>query len=71
MTGDEALPGALGMIVVHDLANVGSVAAIATADLGRRTADGEGFEVTGREPGAEARGCSIAADAMLGSAPNP
>ena len=27
---------------------------------------GDGFEVLGREPGAEARGCSIAADLMLG-----
>jgi len=69
ITGDEATPGALGMIVIHDLANTGSVAAIATADLGRRTPDGEGFEVAGRESDAEARGCSIAADAMLGSAP--
>ena len=56
------------MIVIHDLANTGSVAAVATADLGRRTPDGEGFEIVGRAPDAEERGCSIAADAMLGSA---
>jgi hypothetical protein len=73
-TGREAEPGAPGMIVIHDLANTGSVAAIETADLGRRIpapGDGEdGFEVAGREPGAEERGCSIAADAMLaGAAP--
>lgn len=66
--GEEAEPGELGMIVIHDLANTGSIAAIATADLGRRTSDGEGFEVAGRAPDAEARGCSIAADAMLESA---
>lgn len=69
--GDEP-----GLIVIHDLANTGSVAAIQTADLGRwvegdpsRRTDprfGRGFEVLGREPGAEARGCSIAADLMLG-----
>jgi hypothetical protein len=71
-TGREAEPGAPGMIVIHDLANTGSVAAIETADLGRRIpapGDGEdGFEVAGREPGAEERGCSIAADAMLADA---
>jgi hypothetical protein len=62
-TGDDAPPGAIGAIHVIDLANTGSVLAIQTADLGR--AIGDGFEVLGREPGAEARGCSIAADAML------
>jgi hypothetical protein len=67
ISGDEAQPGRLGQIVIHDLANTGSVAAVATADLGRRSPDGEGFEVAGRAEGAEARGCSIAADSMLGS----
>jgi len=62
-TGADAAPGALGVVRIHDLANTGSVAAIETADLGRTRADG--FEVVGREPGAEARGCSIAADEML------
>ena len=62
-TGDDAAPGATGVIRIHDLANTGSVAALETADLGRLVADG--FEVLGREPGAEARGCSIAADEML------
>jgi len=65
-TGDDAAPGAPGIVRIHDLANTGSVAAIETADVGR--AVGEGFEVLGREPGAEARGCSIAADEMLGGA---
>ncbi len=69
-------PGQPGVITVHDLANTGSVAAVTTADLGVRIEGvriepGEhgsewGFEVLGREPGAEARGCSIAADLMLG-----
>ena len=68
ITGTEAKSGELGMIVVHDLANTGSVAAVATADLGRRTPDGEGFEIAGRAPDAEERGCSIAADTMLESA---
>jgi hypothetical protein len=64
-TGADAAPGAVGVLRVFDLANTGSVLAIETADLGRAIADG--FETLGREPGAEARGCSIAADAMLAS----
>ena len=48
------------------LANTGSILAIQTADLGR--ALGNGFEVIGREPDAEARGCSIAADELLSGA---
>jgi hypothetical protein len=63
-SGAAAANGASGQIVVYDLANTGSVFAIQTADLGR--AVGDGFEVLGREPGSESRGCSIAADAMLG-----
>ena len=59
------------MVVIYDLANSGSVAAIQTADLGRAVpAPGggpTGFEILGRRPGAEARGCSIAADEMLGT----
>jgi hypothetical protein len=62
-TGDDAAPGAPGVVTILDLANTGSVLAIQTADLGR--AKDDGFEVIGREPGAEARGCSIAADEML------
>lgn len=64
-TGEAAAPGAIGAISIVDLANTGSVLAVQTADLGRRLPDG--FEVLGREAGAEARGCSIAADAMLAS----
>ncbi len=64
-TGDETSPNRDGVIVIFDLANTGSVFALQTADLGRRRPDG--FEVLGRAPGAEARGCSIAADLMLGS----
>ena len=64
--GGEADEGEPGSIVVLDLANLASVAAIRTADLGRRK--GSGFEVLGREPGAEERGCSIAVDELLGGA---
>ena len=70
-TGQAAAPGQPGIVVIHDLANTGSVSAIQTADLGRWVAgpgaEPEGFEILGRSAGAEARGCSIAADEMLGS----
>ncbi|NQZ99076.1 MAG: long-chain fatty acid--CoA ligase [Myxococcales bacterium] len=66
-TRRPVMPGGVGTIVLYDLANTGSVFAIETADLGREIADG--FEVLGREAGAEARGCSIAADELLGEAP--
>ena len=62
-SGDDVAPGGVGMIAILDLANTGSVLALQTADLGRALA--EGFEVLGRVPGAESRGCSIAADEML------
>jgi hypothetical protein len=62
-TGVECAPGAPGRIAILDLANTGSVCAVQTADLGQRR--GDGFEVVGREAGAEARGCSLAAEAML------
>jgi hypothetical protein len=65
-TDREAAAGGPGAIVVFDLANLASVSAIRTADLGRRI--GDGFEVLGREPGAEERGCSIAVDELLGGA---
>jgi hypothetical protein len=64
-TGEEANDGEVGALRIVDLANTGSVLAVATADLGRRV--GDGFEVLGRAEGAEARGCSLAADEMLGA----
>jgi hypothetical protein len=58
--------GEIGMLVHYDLANTGSVIAVETSDAGR-VIEG-GFEVLGRLPGAEARGCSLAADALMSSA---
>jgi acyl-CoA synthetase (AMP-forming)/AMP-acid ligase II len=66
-TGEPAAAGEVGAIAVLDLANTGSVLALQTADLGRALEGG--FEVLGREPGAEARGCSITADALLSGPP--
>jgi len=68
-SGIDVAAGEVGMIVIHDLANSGNLAAVQTADLGRailnETGDPIGFDVLGREAGAEARGCSIATDVML------
>ncbi len=64
-TGWDLPSGEVGIIQIVDLANTGSVLAVQTADLGRELPGG--FEVLGRSPGAEARGCSIAADEMLGA----
>ena len=69
LTSHDVAAGEVGLIVIHDLANTGSIAAIQTADLGRavQNAAGEkiGFDVLGRSEGAEERGCSIATDVML------
>ena len=69
-SGNAAAAGQPGMIVVHDLSNTGSIAAIQTADLGQVVAApgpfGDGFDVLGRDRDAEERGCSVASDAMLG-----
>ena len=58
-TGREAADGETGLIRVLDLANVFSVAAIQTEDLGVRR--GDGFELIGRAQLAEPRGCSLMA----------
>jgi hypothetical protein len=60
-TGREVAEGETGLIRIFDLANVFSVAAIQTEDLGiRRTrAWGAGFELIGRAALSEARGCSL------------
>jgi hypothetical protein len=55
--------GEVGVLRHVDLANLHSVTAIQTADLGV-TSPG-GFRVLGRARGAEARGCSLAMDDLL------
>jgi len=55
--------GEMGVLRHLDLANLGSVMAIQTADLG--VTSPEGFRVLGRAQGAEARGCSLAMDDLL------
>jgi hypothetical protein len=56
-TGCEVADGETGLIRVFDLANVFSVMAIQTEDLGIRR--DEHFELIGRVALAEARGCSL------------
>jgi hypothetical protein len=60
----DPLPhGEIGVLRHYDLANLNSVMAVQTADLGFTTP--AGFRVLGRAQGAEARGCSIAMDELL------
>ena len=60
----EPLPdGREGLLQHFDAANIGSVMAIQTEDLGVR--DGDGFRLLGRVAGATPRGCSIAMDMLL------
>jgi hypothetical protein len=56
-TGREVADGETGLIRVFDLANVFSVMAIQTEDLGIHR--GRGFELIGRAQLAEPRGCSL------------
>jgi hypothetical protein len=56
-TGRTVRDGGTGLVRIFDLANVFSVAAIQTEDLGIRC--GDGFELIGRAPLAELRGCSL------------
>jgi hypothetical protein len=60
----EPLPsGATGLLRHYDLANLDSVMAIQTDDLG--VAREDGFALLGRAAGAEARGCSLAVEELL------
>jgi hypothetical protein len=56
-TGREVRDGEAGLVRVFDLANVSSVLAVQTEDLAIRHSDD--FELLGRAPAAEARGCSL------------
>lgn len=77
----EPLPaGEVGLLRHYDLANLDSVMAIQTDDLGVArdggTEAGCRFELLGRAAGAEARGCSLAVEELLaraasGSGPEP
>jgi hypothetical protein len=55
--------GTVGILQHFDLANLYSVLAVQTEDLGRMHESG--FETLGRAPGAVPRGCSVAVDLLL------
>jgi hypothetical protein len=63
-TLEPCAPGETGLLCHFDLANLGSVSAVLTADLGQGVE--RGFRILGRAPGAEPRGCSLALEALLG-----
>ncbi len=56
-TLEEVADGAQGLLVLHDVANVHSCAAIRSEDLAVRR--GDSFELLGRAPGAALKGCSL------------
>jgi hypothetical protein len=62
-TGEEAKPGSKGLMRFVDLANRGSVMAIQTEDVGRSL--GDGFELLGRKPNADVRGCSLSYEELI------
>jgi hypothetical protein len=55
--------GEIGIARIIDLANVDSALVVQTEDLVRER--GGGIELFGRRPGAPARGCSLAVEALL------
>ena len=63
-TQEPAPHGQPGYLVLHDLANLHSVAAIQTQDFALAQADGS-FTLLGRDPGALPRGCSRTIDHAL------
>lgn len=62
VTLEELPESEVGLMIHYDLANCGSVIAVETEDLGYRI--DEGFEIVGRAPGAEARGCSLTVEEL-------
>lgn len=66
-TLDELPDGEPGILVHYDLANLQIPLAIQTEDIGRR--EGDRLILEGRLLGAEARGCSLAFEEFLESAP--
>jgi hypothetical protein len=61
----ELPAGEEGLLLHLDPTARSSAVALLTEDLGIQHPDGIGFELRGRMPGAEARGCSLALDDLL------
>ncbi|HUP19246.1 MAG TPA: hypothetical protein VM778_04740 [Gemmatimonadota bacterium] len=66
-SGGDVAEGEEGALVHWDPANRGSALVVQTSDVGAWTGEGA-FVLRGRAPGAEARGCSLAADLWLDGA---
>jgi hypothetical protein len=65
-TGDDVPPGHTGLLCHYDLANLHSVMAVQTDDLGMQPPGvTDRFHLLGRVAGAEPRGCSLDASAAL------
>ncbi|MBI3621384.1 MAG: AMP-binding protein [Nitrospirae bacterium] len=65
-TGDDVPPGQPGLLCHYDPANLHSVMAVQTDDLGMKPPGViDGFHLLGRVAGAELRGCSLDASASL------
>jgi hypothetical protein len=58
--------GEVGVLAHLDLANLHSVSPVLTEDLGRGVE--QGFQLMGRSPGSELRGCSLAMEDFLAAA---
>jgi hypothetical protein len=65
VTGEDAAPGHPGLLTHYDLANLNSVLALQTEDMGIAAEDGDGFHLLGRAPGAVLRGCSLTAEEFM------
>ena len=63
LTLEPVSEGEVGILAHLDLANLGSVSAVLTEDLGVSVPGG--FRLLGRSPEAEPRGCSLAMDEFL------
>ena len=61
--------GEVGILRIDDLANLGSVVSVQTADRARRLGDGR-IVLLGRMPGATPRGCSLAMEEALEAGPH-
>jgi len=63
LTSEDKPHGEKGVFIHYDLANINSVPAIMTEDVGYK--EGNGFYLLGRAEGAEAKGCSLALDSFV------
>jgi hypothetical protein len=63
LTAGPLSAGQSGLLRHFDLANIDSVMAIQTEDIG--FLDGDGFVFQGRDPNAALKGCSLAAESIL------